>query len=86
MKARLVRIGNSRGVRLLKTLIEEAGQPQSLCCPQGDDEVVPGWQLDRELGRLGAPQDPVHVAGQKALQEAAATLSERLVRSLLNAR
>ena len=40
MKARLVRIGNSRGVRLPKPLIEEAGLTDEVEIVLGDGSVI----------------------------------------------
>ncbi len=40
MKARIVRIGNSRGVRLPKPLIEEAGLPEEVEIQARDGTIV----------------------------------------------
>lgn len=56
MKARLVRIGNSRGVRLPRPLIEEAGLPDDvdLRVDKGTIVIAParpvrgGWQVAAE--------------------------------------
>lgn len=40
MKARLIRIGNSRGVRLAKTLLEEAGLTDDVDIRAQNGEVI----------------------------------------------
>lgn len=71
MKTRLVRIGNSRGVRLPKPLIEEAGLSEEveLRARQGSIVILPvagvrsGWaeaaqRLARLAGKGGGLLDP----------------------------
>lgn len=63
MKARLIRIGNSRGVRLPKTVIEEAGLDDDIELSVEDRRVVitsarcarAGWE--EAARRLGAHSD-----------------------------
>ena len=74
MKTRLVRIGNSRGVRLPKPLIEEAGLPEQVELRVRDGAIIiapmsgprAGWaeaarQLrERDEDRLLEPPTPTH--------------------------
>lgn len=58
MKARLIRIGNSRGVRLAKTLLEEAGLTDDVDIRAQNGEVIitssvaprAGWAEAAALG------------------------------------
>jgi antitoxin MazE len=59
MKARIVRIGNSRGVRLPKPLIEEAGLPEEVEIQARDGAIIivaatrprAGWREAAQLLR-----------------------------------
>src|SRR4051812_11363624 len=44
------------------------GEPQRLGCLEVDREVELGGALDRQLGRIGAPQDLVDQDGRSSLQ------------------
>ena len=48
MKARIVRIGNSRGIRLPKPLLEQAGLGEDVELELRDGEIV--------IGRAGSPR------------------------------
>jgi antitoxin MazE len=48
MKARIVRIGNSRGIRIPKPLIEQAGLGEEIELEVRDGEIV--------IGRAGRPR------------------------------
>jgi len=61
MRTRLIRIGNSRGVRIPKPLIEEAGLGDEVELKVVDDSIV--------LGRIAEPR--------ARWAEAAATLAAR---------
>lgn len=69
MKTRLVRIGNSRGVRLPKLLIEQAGLGEDLELRVTDGSII--------LSRLKHPR--------QGWAEAAAELAERAEDGLLDA-
>ena len=61
--ARIVKIGNSRGVRLPKALLEQAGLGEEVCLDARDGEIVirartahprEGWQaMAREMHAAG---------------------------------
>lgn len=71
MKARIVRIGNSRGVRIPKPLLEEAGLEDEVQLTLGPDGILispavaprTGWAeaaaLVRERGEAGLLDEPV---------------------------
>ena len=79
MKARLVQIGNSRGVRLPKPLIEEAGLTEEveIRSREGAIEITPrkairaGWAdaarclAESDEGRLLDPQTPTRFDEQE---------------------
>lgn len=70
MKARIVRIGNSRGVRIPKPLLEQAGLPKEVEIHAGRGRIVieaaakprAGWaeaaKLLRERGEDGLLDEP----------------------------
>ena len=58
MKAKLVRIGNSRGVRLAKPLIEEAG----LTGEVGEEKELTAWQAFCQKKRLEGVESFAEIA------------------------
>lgn len=69
MKTRLIRIGNSRGVRLPKALIEQAGLDEDIELRVADDAII--------LSRSGRPR--------QGWAEAAAKLAAREKNGLIDA-
>jgi hypothetical protein len=48
--------------RAVRAMVES--QPERLCALEVDHEFVPGWCPHRQLCRLRAPEDAIHVAGR----------------------
>ena len=78
MKARIVRIGNSRGIRLPKPLLEEAGlgEEVELRAPEGSILISPA--TGRRAGWAKAAQLLHQRAEDRALDTPLATRFDRL--------
>ncbi len=73
MKARLVRIGNSRGVRLPKPLIEQAGLTEDVELVVREGEIAIMRSTTRREGWSVAAQQLAARGGDQLLQEAVPT-------------
>ncbi len=72
MKARLIRIGNSRGVRLPKPVIEEAGLQEDVELQVRGNTVVIGPRRQPRVGWAEAAKQ-MHEAGHDTLLDAPAS-------------
>ena len=66
MKAKLVRIGNSRGIRLPKPLIEEAGLTDEVDLRVDDGTIVIASAKERRAG-WAAAAERAHASGDDSL-------------------
>lgn len=69
MKAKIVRIGNSRGIRLPKPLIEQAGLTDEVELTIRDGEIV--------IGRVGRPRHGWAEAAQSLARRGESELLDR---------
>lgn len=73
LRSRLIRIGNSRGLRLPRSVIEQAGLEEDVIITVGKGELVirplshprAGWE--EALQHLGPPEDEPDLQGFRAL-------------------
>ena len=71
MKAKIVRIGNSRGIRLPKPFIEQAGLTEEVELEVRDGEIV--------IRRVGRPRQGWEEAAQSLAERGEDTLLDRPV-------
>lgn len=73
LRSRLIRIGNSRGLRLPRSVIEQAGLEDDVTITVGEGEVVirplrhprAGWE--EALQHLGPPEEDLDLQALRAL-------------------
>ena len=74
MKARLVRIGNSRGVRIPKLLIEEAGLGENVEIQVGNGSIIISRPSGPRLGWAEAARE-VHARGEDEMLDGSTATS-----------